>query len=370
MGWVGFGSGSALVAPGYRSAGWGGVRADRRRRVAGGCAPSVVALGVPAPRRAFSDADTPRPSVRARIGAGRARGWRPGSVKGLGRGARSATQYGAAATARDAPPQPPGAPAPGPPPHGATRRRPRPHPTTLAPWADLLFLAGLGRSGTTALVEVLAAHPRVVLGVERYKRLYPREEPVTRELFTRERFFALDDGMTNVVPANGEEWQVHYDAMAAKWDTAAYVGDKMVSIRMQHVWETLPEARFVCIVRDIEPVAASWEARARDPEDRRLATPTRTRARRWSAGTARCAGFAARSGSGPTTRSWWSTTASSATRPAPASARCSRGWGSTASPEIDAAFAQVHCDVRREGGAQAAHPLARDAGVPRRARRT
>ncbi len=133
---------------------------------------------------------------------------------------------------------------------------------------NLLFLAGLGRSGTTALVEVLSAHPRVVLGVERYKRLYPRDEPVTRELFTRERFFALDDGMTNVVPANGEEWQVHYDAMAVKWDTAAYVGDKMVSIRMQHVWETLPEARFVCIVRDIEPVAASWEARARDPEDR------------------------------------------------------------------------------------------------------
>jgi hypothetical protein len=42
----------------------------------------------------------------------------------------------------------------------------------------------------------------------------------------------------------------------------------MVAIRLQHVWETLPEARFVCIVRDLEPVAASWEARARDPDDR------------------------------------------------------------------------------------------------------
>ena len=147
---------------------------------------------------------------------------------------------------------------------------------------NLLFLAGLGRSGTTALVEVLAAHPRVVLGVERYKRLYPREEPVTRELFTRERFFALHDGMTNVVPANGEEWQVHYDAMAAKWDTAPYVGDKMVSIRIQHVWETLPEARFVCIVRDIEPVAASWEARARDPEDRGWRRRPGREPRRWS----------------------------------------------------------------------------------------
>ncbi len=55
--------------------------------------------------------------------------------------------------------------------------------------------------------------------------------------------------------------------MRAKWDRARYVGDKMVAIRLQHVWETLPEARFVCIVRDLEPVAASWEARAQDPDD-------------------------------------------------------------------------------------------------------
>jgi sulfotransferase family protein len=55
--------------------------------------------------------------------------------------------------------------------------------------------------------------------------------------------------------------------MRAKWDRARYVGDKMVAIRLQHVWETLPEARFVCIVRDLEPVAASWEARANDADD-------------------------------------------------------------------------------------------------------
>ena len=130
-------------------------------------------------------------------------------------------------------------------------------------------------------------------------------------------------------------------ACAAKWGTAAYVGDKMVAIRMQHVWETLPEARFVCIVRDIEPVAASLGGAGARPRGSRLAArPGRDQA--VAAGTARCAASAARSGSGPTTRSWSSTTASSATRPAPASARCSRGWGSTASPEIDAAFAQVH----------------------------
>ena len=134
---------------------------------------------------------------------------------------------------------------------------------------DLLFLAGLGRSGTTALLEVVAAHPQVALGVERYKRLYPRDgEPVTTALFEQERFFDFSDGLTNLTPDEAPEWAPHYAAMRAKWSSARYVGDKMVAIRMQHVWATVPDARFVCIVRDLEPVAASWEARAHDPEDR------------------------------------------------------------------------------------------------------
>ena len=132
----------------------------------------------------------------------------------------------------------------------------------------LLFVAGLGRSGTTALMETLVGHAEVALGVERYKRLYPRdEEPVTADLFEESRFFAFSDGLTNLTPEQAPEWAPHYAAMRAKWNRARYVGDKMVAIRLQHVWETLPDARFVCIVRDLEPVAASWEARATNPDD-------------------------------------------------------------------------------------------------------
>ena len=132
----------------------------------------------------------------------------------------------------------------------------------------LLFVAGLGRSGTTALAEVLVAHPGIALGIERYKRLYPRDDqPVTAELFTEQRFFDFSDELTNLTPEQAPEWAGHYDAMRAKWARARYVGDKMVAIRLQHVWETLPAARFVCIVRDLEPTAASWEARAANPDD-------------------------------------------------------------------------------------------------------
>jgi hypothetical protein len=135
--------------------------------------------------------------------------------------------------------------------------------------ADLLFLAGLGRSGTTALLEVFSAPPEVALGVERFKRLYPRDDqPVDPALFTRERFFDFGDGLTNLTPEQAPEWAEHYASVRAKWDRARYVGDKLVAIRLQHLWETLPDARFVCIVRDLEPVAASWDRRAKDPDDR------------------------------------------------------------------------------------------------------
>lgn len=131
-----------------------------------------------------------------------------------------------------------------------------------------LFLAGVGRSGTTALLAVFLSHPRIVLGVERYKRLYLQGDvPITADLFTEERFFDFGDGATNITPAESAGWGVHYDRMRSRWDSATYVGDKMVTIRAQRIWETLPDARFVFVVRDVEQVAASWDTRARDPED-------------------------------------------------------------------------------------------------------
>jgi len=132
----------------------------------------------------------------------------------------------------------------------------------------VLFLAGLGRSGTTALFNVFSDHPQIVLGLERYKRLYLRPDvAITQELFTEERFFDFGDEATNVVPAARKAWAKHYAKMRERWDGATYVGDKMVSVRAQRIWETLPEARFLFIVRDAGEVAASWHARASNPHD-------------------------------------------------------------------------------------------------------
>ena len=132
----------------------------------------------------------------------------------------------------------------------------------------LLFLAGLARSGTTALLHVMNAHPEIVVGMERYKRVLSGGiDRLAPELFTRERFFDFSDGETNQDPEEAARWGVDYAALEAKWDAATYVGDKMTTVRFDAVQERLPGARFVFIVRDIDQVASSWDRRAQDATD-------------------------------------------------------------------------------------------------------
>ena len=130
-------------------------------------------------------------------------------------------------------------------------------------------MAGLARSGTTALLHVLNAHPEVVVGMERYKRVFSGGiDRLSPELFTRDRFFDFSDGETNQDPEEAARWGVDYAALEAKFDDATYVGDKMTTVRFDAVHQRLPEARFVFIVRDIDQVASSWERRAQDAGDR------------------------------------------------------------------------------------------------------
>jgi hypothetical protein len=153
----------------------------------------------------------------------------------------------------------------------------------------LLFVTGMGRSGTTALLEVLASHSGIALGVERFKRLWnPASaiEGLTADRFERDRFFDFSEQLTNLTPeAFQGRWADHYRRMALKWDHATYVGDKMTALRMKPVWQVHPDARFVCIVRDPAAVAHSWNERALNPDDRTwsAAKDARIAVNRWNA---------------------------------------------------------------------------------------
>lgn len=133
-----------------------------------------------------------------------------------------------------------------------------------------LFICGVGRSGTTELARVVSAHEEIVLGIERYKRLWRpgRIAALRPQLFEREAFFNFDDMHTNITPAASSAFREHYEAMARKFGTASYVGDKLTRMWVPSLAHQFPGAKFIIIVRDVFELALSWEARAKNPSDK------------------------------------------------------------------------------------------------------
>jgi hypothetical protein len=131
-----------------------------------------------------------------------------------------------------------------------------------------LFVTGCPRSGTTALAELVAAHPNVMIGIERYGLRFARREFLDRSLFERERFFDLRPGDT-FYPDLDAFWP-QYAQMRERFEGALYRGDKIPFLyrRMKRLLDTFgAEVRVLFIFRNIFDVAASYNARADDAED-------------------------------------------------------------------------------------------------------
>ena len=129
-----------------------------------------------------------------------------------------------------------------------------------------LFLCGVGRSGTTALGTLMNLHPRVAVGVERYKLLAMRSQTLaqfTPALFSYDRFFSFEPQDTNVkaVPI--------YEALKDKYRDALYVGDKVPRYytKLRILNERFDRPWIIYIVREPGAVARSWNARADNPKD-------------------------------------------------------------------------------------------------------
>ncbi len=132
----------------------------------------------------------------------------------------------------------------------------------------MLFICGVPRSGTTALARLLNRHPAIGLGIERYRLLAQRDASCLGEaLFRRERFFDFQegDGARDV----WEKFQDEYRRLASKWATCTILGDKIprLYVGADTLLRAQPLARLIFIRREVEPVAASWQRRADDPED-------------------------------------------------------------------------------------------------------
>jgi Sulfotransferase family len=132
-----------------------------------------------------------------------------------------------------------------------------------------LIVTGVARSGTTAMADLLNAHPHICLGIERFKFQYLRRNNYATELFTRERFFDFRPEDTNLLPDLRPHWKGTYDAIEEKWDTALVIGDKVPDLFpvLPDFLMANPDYRYICILRNLKDVALSWQARADRPRD-------------------------------------------------------------------------------------------------------
>lgn len=133
-----------------------------------------------------------------------------------------------------------------------------------------IFLIGVGRSGTTAMAELLNKHEDVCIGIERYKFKFLRRGHFEGNEFHQDRFFDFQSSDTNIMPKAAGKWHETYDHMASKFAHARIRGDKIPHLfeRMDEAAAAFPQARWIYMLRDIGGVASSWNARAANPRDK------------------------------------------------------------------------------------------------------
>jgi hypothetical protein len=127
---------------------------------------------------------------------------------------------------------------------------------------NYLFICGAPRSGTTATAQLLNRHPKVAVGIERYKNLKPAD--LGEHLFANERFFDFRPTDTNVRAQNV------YSRLEKKYQNATWRGDKVPRYytRYDTLFEKFESSIVVFMLRDVHAVASSWNKRAEDPEDK------------------------------------------------------------------------------------------------------
>jgi hypothetical protein len=129
---------------------------------------------------------------------------------------------------------------------------------------DILFLSGVARSGTSALVQVLNEHSSVVMGQERFSVLF-HDRKIKESHFRLPRFLDHRPYDTHAHAGRLND----SPEMRSRVQDARYVGDKYPSLFkcFDYVFEHFPLARHVYILRNPLSVMESFDRRAQDPND-------------------------------------------------------------------------------------------------------
>lgn len=139
-----------------------------------------------------------------------------------------------------------------------------------------LFVCGCPRSGTTALMQLLNAHQSIALGVERYKK-FAKEQNINRlkkYMFEQDFFLDVKYGQTNLNPNHKlweTKWKKVYDSIGDKFSRDdLLVGDKYPHYYLYYnpISQEFDSPKWVFILRNIQDVAMSYNARAADSKDR------------------------------------------------------------------------------------------------------
>lgn len=127
-----------------------------------------------------------------------------------------------------------------------------------------LFVVGCSRTGTTALGDILNQDERILLGIERFKKVGKEISPAH---FQREHFFAINERETDVF-----ERVKDTDRFKQRWDsgTVEYVGDKNPAFFrvLRRLADQFEDVKIVFMFRDLLPVASSFNVKAYNPKSR------------------------------------------------------------------------------------------------------
>ena len=139
-----------------------------------------------------------------------------------------------------------------------------------------LFICGCPRSGTTAMVHLLNQHKSVILGMERYKKYCNKDKIhfINVNSFEPDNFFNLKLEETNIHPKNDLKWSNFYNSLKSKFynnNEFDYflIGDKIPTLErfLGYLNTEFQDVKIIFMLRDIYELAASFNARAENPQD-------------------------------------------------------------------------------------------------------